>query len=195
MDLSSAAAALVSLENLTYLGLFALFFVEGPIATYIASFAASLGFFNPFYILLLSFFGNICPDLIYYTIGHKLKGSTARDFLLKRGVTHRKMDSIKEGLRKHAGKMMVAIKIMPLLPIPGLTIAGMVLPLRKFIFYSWIISAVYSLVFFLLGYFSGRLYGSILGHFNQIEFLIILVVLLGVGGWYVYKKYLSQELV
>jgi len=177
-----------------YFVVFVIFFVEGPIATYVAAFAASLGYFNPMLILLLSVLGNVGPDLVYYSIGHGFKKSSAYAYLIKRGIAQEKIEKIYKNLSKHTGKMMIAIKVVPLLPMPGLIIAGMMMPFRKFIYYSWSISAVYSLVFFFLGYYSGRLYTYFLGHFYLVEFFLVLMIIAIAVSWYTFKRYLAKEI-
>ena len=48
---------------------FPLMIIEGPIVTLIASFMASMGVFDVWFVLFLSVLGDLIADIIFYGIG------------------------------------------------------------------------------------------------------------------------------
>jgi membrane protein DedA with SNARE-associated domain len=174
--------------------IFILMFIEGPIITYIAAFAASLGLFNIYVIFVLSIFGNVLPDLVYYTIGSSIKKESIYKYFEKSGIKEGKIKSLENNLRKHSGKMMLTVKIVPMIPPLGLTIAGRVLPFKRFLFLSVLISAVYSLVFFSLGYFSGQAFNLILPYVKYGEIIIGAIIVLFVILWVLIQRFISRKI-
>ncbi len=182
------------LQTYGYPVIFLAMFFEGPIITFVAAFASSIGYFNPVYIFLLSVAGNFLPDIFYYTIGYATKRTVLYDKLSKKGFSSRKIVSFKNKFSIHAGKMMTFIKIVPTLPPVGLVVAGMVLPFKKFISLSILISAVYSLFFFILGFYSGKAYNFILGYFKTGEIVLSLFFILVIIVWFIIKYIIKKEL-
>jgi membrane protein DedA with SNARE-associated domain len=54
----------------SYAGMFIIMLIEGPVVTAFGGFGAKLGFFNVWFVLLLSALGNFLPDLFFYGIGY-----------------------------------------------------------------------------------------------------------------------------
>jgi membrane-associated protein len=191
MDLNSL---LTVMQTYGYFFLFILMFIEGPIVTYLAAFLSSLGYFNPLYIFLISIAGNFIPDFFYYAIGRSMKKRVLYHYLIKkRGVSQKRIDRIIRQLHLHAGKMLTIIKIVPPLPPIGLTLSGIVLPFKKFAFWSVIISSIYSLLFFILGYYSGSAYEYISGHFKELEFVFIGLIVLLVTAYFFVTRWFEKN--
>ena len=100
---SDFAGVLQFLQTSGYGIMFILMLVEGPVITYIAAFAASLGIFNVFYVLILSFFGNLVGDLIFFFIGRVGKESSVQKYVHK-SINDTKMGKLKMYLERNPGK-------------------------------------------------------------------------------------------
>ena len=186
MVIENFSSALNLVKGSSYFILFLLMVVEGPIITAAAAFAASFGFLNVYIILLLSTFGNVVGDLIYYVIGR-----TGRQMIIDRffkNVTKGRIRHIEHALKTHTGKALAAIKIIPSLPAPGLILAGASkVSLRKFLFYSFVISLIYSLFFTLAGFYLGFAFNTIYQYFQRIEMIMLIIIVLGLLTFIVLK--------
>lgn len=170
--------------------------IEGPIITYIASFAASLGIFNIFYVFILSSLGNIIGDLVFFFIGRVSKEAAVEKYVNKSNNPSR-MSKLRMYLEKNPGKTIAVIKLTPFLPIPGLMLAGASnMKLKKFITYSVIVTMIYSLFMVLLGFYSGVAFLTIAKYVKYIEYLIggtvVLITLVFFFFKFVSKKVSSR---
>ncbi|MFA7708469.1 MAG: VTT domain-containing protein [Candidatus Pacearchaeota archaeon] len=192
MVLTTSASILSLLQIHGYWIMFALMFIEGPMVTYIAAFIASLGIFNFYYVLILSILGNSLPDLTYFLIGRIGKHEKIRKYagsLLDKN----RIIKIREHLKNHPWKTILVIKLTPALPFPGFILSGTTdLKLTKFIFCSLIISAVYSVFFSFLGFYSGLTFNTLSKYIKYGEILIVILVLLTITIWLLFK-FLSQR--
>lgn len=177
MDLSSAATAFTNIEHLSYVLIFLIFIIEGPITNYVAAFAASLGIFNVFIILILAIMGNVIGDLILFFIGRIGKKAVIEKFT--KSLHQEKLQKIKNYLINKPLRAFTIIKITPATPAPGLILAGTLdIKIKKFIFYSLIISTFYSLFFVMLGYYSGTAFNLIFKYFNYGAYIFGGVIIL-----------------
>lgn len=194
MALNLAVQALLPvIHTYGYLFVFIIMFFEGPIITYVAAFASYLGFFNPLIILLLSILGNVLPDLIYYAIGNFTKKVVLYKFFARRKIKKKKALYIEHLLKNHTGKMMLFIKVIPSLPMIGLVLAGMVVPFKKFFKFSLLISGIYSLIFFILGFYSGKAYTIILNYFKVGEIILGVLAALIFIIWLLVRYWLRKN--
>jgi len=188
----STANALAYFENLGYLIIFLIFVVEGPITNFVAAFAASMGFFNVFIILILAILGNVVGDLIYFFIGRLGKDSFIHKYI-KNSLTEDKVKRIEKYLKHHPGKTLVVIKLTPGLPVPGLISAGAAgMEFRKFLFYSVVISAVQCSFITLLGFYSGAAFTIIYKYFKYADYLAAALTIIIVTIW-ILARVLSQK--
>lgn len=169
------------LQTSGYLIMFVIMILEGPIITYVASFAASLDIFNVFYVAILSFLGNVLGDLICFFIGRAGKKLVVKRFVVKT-IGKGRMNFLMEYLRKNPGKAITIVKLTPPLPVPGLILSGTSdMSLRKFIFYSSVVSAIYTVFLVFLGFYSGVAFEMIATYVKYIGYLIggtILIIIL-----------------
>jgi membrane protein DedA with SNARE-associated domain len=178
---SNFAGVLQFLQTSGYGIMFLLMLVEGPIITYIAAFAASLGIFNIFYVFILSFFGNFIGDLFFFFIGRVSKEKTVENYENKH-INPTMMSRLKVYLERNPGKTIAVIKLTPFLPIPGLILTGASkINLKKFVYYSAFINILYSLVMIVLGFYSGVAFLTIAKYVKYAEYLIAGTVLFVIG--------------
>jgi membrane-associated protein len=189
LDLSTPANILISLEGLSYFIIFVLFLIEGPIFNFIAAFAASLGFFNFFVILILAILGNFLGAIISFFIGKLFKKSTIERYLSK-SLSKQRSKRIKEYLNDHPGKTLTVIILTPVIPFPGLVLVGLLdMNVKKFIFYSLLITTVYSSFLVCLGYYSGTAFTIISNYIQYGTYLgSALVIMIIILLWFLSKK-------
>jgi membrane protein DedA with SNARE-associated domain len=169
---SNFAGVLQFLQTSGYGIMFIIMLVEGPIITYIAAFAASLGIFNVFYVFILSFLGNFLGDLIFFFIGRISKESMVDEYE-SRSLNPTRRNKLKTYLETNPGRTIAVIKLTPFLPIPGLILAGASnIKFKKFLVYSVLVTICYSLTMVLLGFYSGLAFLTIAKYVKYIEYLI-----------------------
>ncbi|MEK6945826.1 MAG: DedA family protein [Nanoarchaeota archaeon] len=170
-----------------------LMIVEGPIVTYVAAFAASLDIFNIYYVFILSFLGNIIGDLVVFGIGRMGK-KVFIDKYVHKLLREGRIKKIKDYLEKNPGRTIAAIKLTPTLPVPGIILAGASdIPLKKFVFYSALLSLAYSVLMTFLGFYSGVAFDSISKYVKYIEYIIGGAILLAVIVYFL-MRLISQKI-
>lgn len=173
-----------------YWFLFIAILIEGPVATAAGAFAAALGFMNVYVVFLLSVIGNLIPDIVFYAIGYWGRKQLAERYGHRMGLTEKRMKYLEDLLGHHAGKALTIIKLLPVLPTPGLILAGATrMPIRKYAFWSIIIILPSSLFFLIVGYYFGAAYATIdrylhYGGYTLLGLLILFGIIL-----YAYKKF------
>ncbi len=167
----------------SYAVIFVGMLIEGPAITSAGAFAARLGYMNIWIVVILSIFGNLIPDVIYYAMGF-----WGREKLLDRwghhfGVTKERMERLEKLLIVHPGRTLFAVKMIPTVATPGLIAAGAArMRLRTYVWWSIIITVPSSFLYAAIGYYFGTAYheiiryvdygGYVLGGFIVLMFLI-----------------------
>ena len=184
---------LAFLQTHGYWIMFFIMIVEGPIVTYVAAFASSLGIFNIYLVLLLSILGNIAGDAFLFFIGRMGKKLAVEKYA-RRFIGKDRIDRIEKYLKSNPGKTLVVIKLTPPLPVPGLIISGALnIPSKTFLFYSIIISLIYSLLFSILGFYSGVAFDTIANYVKYSEILIGIAVIAVILVW-MFLRYIPKKI-
>ena len=171
-----------------YFLVFLIMCVEGPITTAAAGFAAALGYFDPWVVLIISVLGDLIPDSIYYFIGYSGRFSIVEKFGFRLGLTQARIDGLEKKLKAHLGKTMVALKLTPVIPTFGFMLVGYLkLSFMKFTKFSALVTIPKSIIFLVIGYFFGRLY-NIDQYVHYAEIFFPLTVLVIAGLYFGYKK-------
>ena len=182
---------LAFLQTHGYWIMFFIMIVEGPIVTYVAAFASSLGIFNIYLVLLLSILGNIAGDAFLFFIGRMGKKLAVEKYA-RRFIGKDRIDRIEKYLKSNPGKTLVVIKLTPPLPVPGLIISGALnIPSKTFFFYSIIISLIYSLLFSILGFYSA--FDTIANYVKYSEILIGIAVIAVILVW-MFLRYIPKKI-
>ena len=177
-----------------YLIIFLIMCAEGPIVTYVAALAASFGYLNIWIVLILSFLGGVIPDSILYFVGKFARTKAVEKAVLFFGISDKRMKWIEKNFKKHAIKTIIAVKLIPPLPIPGLILSGyMKIPFKKFILTSSITNIFGVLFFLLLGFYSGIAVSNFLKYLKMSEFIIPILVILLVGVYFL-SRFISSKL-
>ena len=188
MDLTSFASIFQGLIIHGYVLMFLLMCVEGPIITTAAAFAVSLGYFNLSIVFILSILGDVIPDTIYYFIGYFARHSVINKYGHRFGLSTARMEKIESHLTRHAGKTITALKLTPIIALPGFMIVGSArYSYWKYILVCTLVSLVKTAIFMAVGYYFGHLYnlGQYLEYSNLFLFGILILLIL---FYLIYKK-------
>jgi len=162
-----------------YFLMFILMIIEGPAVTAAGAFVAALGIFNLWLVLLLSLLGNLIPDAIYYILGF-----WGREGILDKYGRYFKIDrewleKLESKYAEHTGKTLMAVKLIPVLATPGLIVAGIAkIPLKKYVFWSLVVTIPSSLFYLIIGYYFGAAYDSIIRYVKYGEYFLVLFVII-----------------
>lgn len=140
--------------------MFLVMLIEGPAITASAALGAALGHFNVFIVLLLSFFANFLPDVLYYALGH-WGGRWALDkFGPRIGIPAERREQAATLIAGNLGKWLWFIKTVPFISPPGLAVMGALnVSVKRFIWWDAVIVAITSAMFTAIGYYSGQGFG------------------------------------
>lgn len=174
---------------ISYVIIFLLMIIEGPIITVIASFLASLGIFNIYIIFILSILGSFFPDLICFGIGRYGQGYIQKKIKSKKSLVLKTLQKMLVHIEKNPLKTIAIIKIVPPLPVWGLILTGTTkMNFKKFIYYILIVGIPYALFFSFIGFYSGVTFTTLLKYlkigqnllFFAVPFLILIVILVNI---------------
>lgn len=191
----TSASAISSLQNYSYVIIAVLMFFEGPIINSLASFAASLGYFNIYIIWLLAFCADLAADVGYYCIGRfgihifKRKWSHVRNPALT---------NIKDKIIRHPVKTIVSLKLIPFLVGPGLIAIGSSrMNFSKYMKISALTVIPITLFFTLGGFYLGIAFANLYNVVNKtlaiIVFLAIIIFVLPYLFKLLMRKYIAVE--
>lgn len=176
------------MNNNSYVIIFILMFIEGPIVAYASSFAAALGYFNVWILIPLFILGNQIPDVLIFKIGGLLRGKTVEKYVSYFGLHKRRIKWLEKNINKHSIKTIILIKSIPPLPLPGIIISGfMKMPFKKFFWIDLIYNILYAILFIALGYYSGLVTNMSLKYFKLGELLIPIAIILIIGVYLLIK--------
>lgn len=180
-----------------YIILFVLMFVEGPIATLLASFLSSIGIFNVFYVLILSFLGNMIPDTLLFLVGRYSRKRQVESLAEKFGLSKKALLKLESGLKRHSIKTLVLLKSTKFISVFGIIVVGFLkLPSKKFFISAALFNFLFSIIFVSIGFFSGVAFGKVLTYSNYIGIFlfcaVVFVIILGVILKIIFRKIVGK---
>lgn len=162
-----------------YILMFLLMMIEGPVITAAGAFVAALGLFNIWIVLILSIFGNLIPDIIFYSIGYFGREKFINKYQKYLGLKKGNIEYLENMINTHAIKSLVLIKLVPFLATPGLIMVGLTkMDIKKYIKWSLIITVPSSLIYLIIGYYFGTAYDKIEHYMNIGGYLIVTFLIL-----------------
>ncbi len=189
MPTSALAEAAQWAINHGYTLMFIAMLVEGPAVTAAGAFAAALGYFNLWIVFLLSILGNLIPDVVYYALGFWGRKNFIDKYGHYFGITPERTAMLEKLMHKNVGKALAFIKLFPLIATPGLIIAGASrVDIKKYVWWSLIVTAPSSTFFLILGYYFGAAYDKVVKYLNYGGYLILGIVVIFIIISYFYKK-------
>ncbi len=173
--------------------IFAITIFEGPIVTVIASFLASLGYFNVYIIFVIVVCADLVGDVLWYLVGYFGRKHFIERYGHYIGITTERIIKMERHFSSHAGKTIFLAKITHAIGLPFIIAAGMArVRFKTFFSYSLWATLPKSLLFVVLGYYVGTSYQKI----NTVlkDFTIAVIMLAVVFGvlYYLHRKYLEK---
>lgn len=195
IDLSNPDT-LSTIQAIGYPSMLILMILEGPIATILAAFSASLGFFNVYMVLLLSIAGDIIGDLMLYFIGYTggSKALAKWEKLLK--VKPATVEKIERLFSAHGKKTVFAVKSTTgLCWIAFITAGAVKMKLGDFLLASFFGGIIWSSFLVISGYFFGYAFNAINEYIQYAGILVFISVAVFFAGTTFYKKRQSQKII
>lgn len=190
MDIGILSQILELFQNYPYVIMFILMFFEGPVATYLGAFAASLGYANIWIVIILSMLGNQIPDSILYFFGRALNTNAIKRVMIFFGVSHKRIKWMNKNAKKHPKKIVTIVKLINPIAMPGLIFCGFInVPFKKFFITTLLLNIIHAIIFSFLGYYSGIAVNTFLKYLKIGEYLIIpIIVILTAILYFLLKK-------
>ncbi len=92
-------------------------------------------------------------------------------------------------IHAHPAKTLTAIKLAPILPVPGLMLVGsMRMPVKKFAFINFLVAFFRAVIFMVIGYYFGQIYDSLSRYIKNTEYILFIGIIAAIGIFYAYKK-------
>lgn len=188
---------LTTLQNQSYFILFLFMFIEGPIITYAASFFATQGIFNIYIILILSVFGNLIPDTIFFLLGRYSRTKTIKSIFKFFRLNQSKIEQMDKRFSKYASQSIMMFKLIPGFAIPGLIFAGFSkLQFKTFFKIDFLFNFCSAVLFTLLGFYSGITISSFLRYLKLEKYILFVFLVFVVMIYFIiiyFKKHLIFE--
>lgn len=188
-DMTSFSGTLAWVKSAGYFVMFIAMVIEGPIVTAAAAFAAALGYFNIFAVLIISILGDLTGDFIYYGIGYFGRVSFVEKYGHKVGLTAKRIGHMERLIKTHPKKTIAAIKLAPMLPAPGLMMIGAIrMRFKDYTLMTLLVALPKTILFMLLGYYFGETYDTIAHYLQNGQSFILIAIVATIIAYYVYKK-------
>jgi membrane-associated protein len=188
-NLTSFSGALAWVVAGGYVLMFVGMMIEGPVVTAAAAFAAALGYFNIWIVFIFAIMGDLAADMVYYGIGYFGRVAFVEKYGHHIGITKQHMERLEHLIHTHPKKTMVAVKLAPMLPVPGLMMIGATrMSFKRFSTMAFVITLPKVLIFMALGYYFGRAYDSISHYIENGQYFIVIALVVIVAAFYIYKK-------
>ncbi|HPN96500.1 MAG TPA: DedA family protein [Candidatus Moranbacteria bacterium] len=184
-----------TIKSIGYPTMLILMIVEGPIATIIASFLSSFGFFNVLTVFILSVFGDITGDIILYFFGFWGGSKTLKkaEKILK--IKPRIVTRLEKLFHRHGGKTIFAVKSTTgLCWITFIAAGTFKMSFKKFLQASFWGGIVWSSFLVFMGYFFGYAFLEINHYIKYAGILVIILAVVFYAALAFYKKRQSQKI-
>ncbi len=172
----------------SYVLIYLIMVLEGPTITTAAAFAASLGYLNIVLIFFLSLVADINGDVLYYTLGHVGRHKIVDKYDTFFGIKKSTIQRTEKLFHKNFGKTMFLIKFSPLAPADLLAAGASKIPIKKFIWFSFIITLPRTIFFTSLGYFFGSAVNKILHYFALSQYVFLFIIVIVIVIYFIQKK-------
>lgn len=163
------------LYTYSYLILFPLVVVEGPVVTLIAGFLVSTKFmaFVPAYATVV--FADLAGDFLYYSIGRWWFNSFIHGFFSFLKTDLKKINKLKKTINFHKGKILFFGKLSHAIGAPILISAGLAgVPIKEFLWFNFLATLPKSLLLLMVGYYFGSAFDSLTKYLHNTMLWLIL---------------------
>jgi membrane-associated protein len=185
------------LYTYSYLVLFPLVVIEGPVVTIIAGFLISLGFmdFFPAYATIIA--GDLVGDMVYYSLGRWWLNKTYHKALAFFNINIKLVKRLEEALKKNKGPFLFFGKLSHAIGGVILFAAGSAgIPVKDFLVFNFLATLPKSLILMAVGFY----FGSTVSSFSKaLDYTVlglfiftIITVSLYFGVTYFSNKYIKK---
>ena len=185
------------LYTYSYLVLFPLVVIEGPIVTIISGFLVSLGFmdFIPTYFTIIA--GDLAGDMLYYSAGRWWLNKTYRRVMNFFGIKISFLEKIEDLLKKNKGPALFFGKLSHAIGGIILFAAGLAeVPAKEFLEFNLLATLPKSLILLAVGYFFGSTVSSFRRalDYTVVGLFVFTIVMIGVyfGVTYFSNKFIRK---
>lgn len=186
---------LQSIEVWGYPLMLILMIIEGPIVTMTASFLASLGLFNWFFVFVLSILGDMLGDILLYAIGYFGGHPIAQKVIKFLKVKASTVNNIENKFLKNGAQIIFYVKTTTGLSWATFILAGTIkMPFKKFLLFSFLGGIIWSGMLVGLGYFFGYAAETIDKYIKFAGWAIFLVALFVILYIVTFRKKRAKKL-
>ena len=185
------------LYTYSYLVLFPLVVIEGPVVTIITGFLVSLGFmdFIPAYFTIMA--GDITGDVLYYSAGRWWLNKAYKGVLKFFGINLKVVAKLEIAIKKNKGPFLFFGKLSHAIGGLILFAAGSAeIPLKEFVWFNFLATIPKSLILLAVGYYFGSTVSNFRKYldFTVLGLFVFTLVLIGIyfGVTYFSNKYIKK---
>lgn len=185
------------LYTYSYLVLFPLVVIEGPVVTIIAGFLVSVGFmdFIPTYLTVVA--GDLTGDMVYYSAGRWWFNGAYKSILKFFKININLVHKLENGLKKNKGPFLFFGKLSHAIGGLVLFAAGSAkIPMRDFLEFNFLATLPKSLILILVGYYFGSTVTSFRKtlDFTVLGLFVFTIIMVGLyfAITYFSKKYIKK---
>ena len=172
-----------------YLILFPIIAIEGPIATVLAGFLASLGFMNFFVAYAVIVAGDLAGDSLYFALGYWGREKLIRRWGKYLGITMERVERLEKHFRSHSGKTLIIGKLSHVFGVVVLLAAGLAkIKFRDFLKFDFIATIPKSLILILTGYYFGKAAIRSIKSLDAVALQTLFVAILLIAIYFAIKK-------
>lgn len=158
-----------------------------------SGYLVSTGQFNLHLVALAGALGNVIGSLIAYAIGFWGHERLVRRFLRNYGKwilhTEEDLDEAEKLLHKYKDLVVLGTRVLPgIRTVISLPCGIAKLPLLRFIVLTFVGSLIWSYFLAWIGLVMGENWDTLGPYFHSVDALIV-VVILGLGSWYIWHKW------
>ena len=159
------------LYSYSYLILFPLVVIEGPVVTIIAGFLASLGFMDPFIAYAVIVAGDLGGDILYYIAGRWWLRSAFNKVIAFFNISMKRVQRTEDALKRNKGTVLFFGKLSHVIGVFILFIAGHAeVPFADFVRFNFLATLPKSLILLAVGYY----FGSTVNNFRRaLDFTVL----------------------
>ena len=177
------------IESHGLLFLFLTAVIEGPIATVIGAYVASLGLINIFAVYSVVVLADLVGDTICYLLGRFGHAVILKRWGSRFGFDQMRLSMLEEHFRLSGGKTLLIGKLTHSAGFMILLAAGASkMPFGTFILYNFIGTIPKSLFFLVIGYTLGYAYKDIDVYISEASFGILIVAAAAAFYYFVHKR-------
>lgn len=175
-----------------YLIIFPVAVIEGPLVSIAAGFLISNGTLNFAVAFLLLVLADLVGDSIYYSLGKWSRRGFLKRFGRYIGINEDRVMALEKHFHHHHWKIIIIGKMQAIgsLILVAAGIAKM--PFIKFMWFNFLGTIPKVLILLAVGYFMGYGYQTI-GYLNYLGWGSLLLSLILLLGYFVFRKYLSHK--